>query len=195
MSPQNINAWPFTSREGTRRIQIMKEIHAGGKRLKRAYVAIFLWFTGRAIQAAAKVDQEVKKEFDALPEGFTFSLGCLPNGPCMIVGKENGKVKYFGSDSKGRRVHIRLIIKSVDAAFLILSFQESTALATARNRLMVDGEVPYSLSVIRILDIVEVYLLPKIIASLAVKRYPSWWSFARKLGGRIGVYTRTLLGI
>lgn len=173
----------------------MKEVHAGGKLLKKAYVAIFLWFTGRAIQATAKVDKEVKKEFDALPDDFTFALGCLPNGPWMVVGKEKGKVKYFGGDLNSRKIHLRLVIKSIDAAFLILSFQESTALATTRNRLMTDGEVPYALSVIRILDIVEVYLLPKIIASLAVKRYPSWWSFGRKLTGRIGVYTRTLLGI
>ena len=173
----------------------MQEIHAGEKPLKRAYVSIFLWFTGRAIQAAAKTDKEVKKEFDALPDGFSFALGCLPNGPWMIVGKENGRVKYFGSNLNARPVQLRLVIKSIEAAFLILSFQESTALATARNRLMTDGEIPYALSVIRILDMVEVYLLPKIIASLAVKRYPSWWSFGRKLGGRIGVYTRTLLGI
>jgi hypothetical protein len=92
-------------------------------------------------------------------------------------------------------VQVRLAIKSLDAGFLILSFQESTALATARNRLITDGEIPQALAIIRILDIVEVYLLPKLIASLAVKRYPSWWSFGRKLGGRIGVYTRTLLGI
>lgn len=173
----------------------MQEIRAGGKPLKKAYVGIFLWFTGRAIQAAAKVDKEVKKEFDALPDDFTFALGCLPNGPWMVVGKEKGRVKYFGGNLNIRPVQLRLVIKSIDAAFLILSFQESTALATTRNRLMTDGEVPYALSVIRILDIVEVYLLPKLIASLAVKRYPSWWSFGRKLGGRIGVYTRTLLGI
>jgi hypothetical protein len=158
-------------------------------------VAIFLWFTGRAVQAAARVDREVKKEFDALPDDFTFSLGCLPNGPCMVIGKERGRVKYFGCDPKGRRMYVRLIVKSVDAAFLLLSFQESTALSTARNRLMVDGEIHQALSIIRILNIVEVYLLPKIIASLAVKRYPSWWSMGRKFGGRIGVYTRTLLGI
>ncbi|PKN53135.1 MAG: hypothetical protein CVU55_02685 [Deltaproteobacteria bacterium HGW-Deltaproteobacteria-13] len=173
----------------------MQEIHAGGKPLKKAYVAIFLWFTGRAIQAAAKVDKEVKKEFDTLPDEFTFALGSLPNGPWMVVGKEKGKVKYFGGNLKCRPIHLRLVIKNIEAAFLILSFQESTALATTRNRLMTDGEVPYALSVIRILDIVEVYLLPKLIASLAVKRYPSWWPFGHKLAGRIGVYTRTLLGI
>jgi hypothetical protein len=158
-------------------------------------VGIFLWFTGRAIQATARVDQEVKKEFDNLPDDFTFSLGCLPDGPCMVIGKEKGKVKYLGSNPGKRHVHVRLAIKSVDAAFLILSFQEGTAVATTRNRLITDGAVPYALAVIRILDIVEVYLIPKIIAGLAVKRYPKGWSIGRKLGGRIGVYTRTLLGI
>jgi hypothetical protein len=173
----------------------MQEVHAGGKPFKKIYVSIFLWFTGRAIQAAAKTDKEVQKEFDALPDEFTFALGCLPKGPWMVVGKEKGRVKYFGGNLNVRPIQLRLVIKSVDAAFLILSFQESTTLATSRNRLMTDGEVPYALSIIRALDMVEVYLLPKIIASLAVKRYPSWWSFGRKLGGRIGVYTRTLLGI
>ena len=42
----------------------MQEIHSGGKPLKSACVGIFLWFTGRAIQAAAKFDKELKKEFD-----------------------------------------------------------------------------------------------------------------------------------
>lgn len=176
-------------------MNIVQEVKAGKKPFLRAYVGIFLWFTGRAIQAAARVDREVKKEFDNLPDDFTFSLGCLPDGPWMVIGKEKGVVKYLGCNPEGRHLHVRLAIKSVDAAFLILSFQESTALATTRNRLITDGEVPYALAVIRILDIVEVYLLPKLIASLAVKRYPSWWSLGRKLGGRIGVYTRTLLGI
>jgi hypothetical protein len=176
-------------------MKIVQEVHAGRKPFQRAYVGIFLWFTGRAIQAAAKVDEQIRKEFDNLPDDFTFSLGCLPNGPWMVIGKENGTVKYLGGNPQGRHLHVRLAIKNVDAAFLILSFQESPALATTRNRLITDGEVPYALAVQRVLDIVEIYLLPRIIASLAVKRYPSWWSMGRKLRGRIGVYTRTLLGI
>ena len=173
----------------------MQEVHAGGKPIKKIYVGIFLWFTGRAIQAAAKSDEQVKKEFEALPDNFTFSLGVLPNGPWMIVGKENGTVKYLGSDPKVRHQQIRLVIKNIDAAFLLLSFQESTATASVRNRLMIDGETPNAMAVNRILDIVEVYLLPKLIASLAVKRYPSWWPLGRKYGGRVGVYTRTVLGL
>lgn len=172
----------------------VREISAGQKPFKRAYVAMFLWFTGRAIQAAAKADDQVKKEFQSLPEDFTFSLGCLPAGPWMVVGKKTGIVKYLGGTPPEKQ-HVRLAIKNLDAGFLILSFQESTALATTRNRLVTDGEVPYALAVIRILDIVEVYLLPKIIASLAVKRYPKNWSIFRKLKGRIAIYSRALLGI
>ena len=76
---------------------------------------------------------------------------------------------------------------------LLFTFQESTAIAVARDRLIVDGEVPYACAVVRILDSVEVYLLPKIIARLAVKRYPAW-SPGRKYFGWILVYLRTVLG-
>jgi len=176
-------------------MNMVQDVRTGRKPFKRAYIGIFLWFTGRAIQAAAKVDDQVRREFASLPDDFTFSLGALPDGPWMVVGKEKGAVKYLGGDPKGRHLHVRLAIKNLDAAFLILSFQESTALATTRNRLITDGEVPYALAVIRILDIVEVYLLPKFIARLAVKRYPQWWSAGRKLKGRLGVYARTLMGI
>ena len=82
-------------------------------------------------------------------------------------------------------------IKNIEAALLLFTFQESTTLATARNRLVVDGDVAHACAVMRILDIVEVYLLPKIIAKLAVKRY-SGWSFRRKYLGRVLVYVRSI---
>ncbi len=175
-------------------MEIVKVVHAGGKPFKRAYVSIFLWFTGRAIQAAAKVDEQVRREFNSLPDDFTFSLGVLPDGPWMVIGREKGQVKYLGGNPEGRHLHVRLAMKNIETAFLILSFRESTALATARNRLITEGEVPQALAMIRVMDIVEVYLLPKMIARLAVKRYPSW-SLGRKVFGRIGIYSRAMLGI
>jgi hypothetical protein len=48
-------------------------------------------------------------------------------------------------------------------------------------------------AVVRILDMVEVLLLPKIIARLAVKRYPAW-SPLRKHLGRFMVYVRAVVG-
>ncbi len=171
-----------------------REIKAGKKSLKKDYVAIMLWFVGKAIQAASAVDEDVKKEFAALPDYFTFSLGVMPDGPHMVVGKtRKGIVQYIGWNVEGRKIDLKMKIKNIEAAMLLFTFQESTAIATARNRLIVDGEVPHACSVVRILDIVEVYLLPKIIAKLAVKRYPVW-SPGRKYAGRVMVYLRTILG-
>ena len=160
-----------------------REVTPGGKPLKRVYVAIMLWFVGWAIQAAAVVDDDVKKEFENLPDG-----------PTMIVGKNRrGKVKYLGWNPKGRLIDLQMKIKNLEAAILMFTFQESTAVANARVRMIVDGEVPPACAIVRVLDIVEVYLLAKIIAKLAVKRYPVW-SFSRKWIGRTHIYVRAVLG-
>lgn len=172
-----------------------KEIEAGSKPFKQAYVAVMLWFVGRAIQAAARVDETVRREFNELPEGFTFALGVMPTGPYMIVGKdEEGHVKYKGWKTAGRKIDMAMRIKSLEAAILLFTFQEGNAVAAARDRLVVDGDVPSACAAIRILEIVEVYLLFKPIARLAVKRYPRW-PLSRLLGGRLLIYTRAVLGI
>ena len=171
-----------------------REVAAGGKSLKRDYVAVMMWFMGRAIQAAAAVDEAAKKEFAGMPDGFTFALSVMPNGPHMIVGKDQGGfARYRGWDPEGKKIDLDMKIKNIEAAMLIFTFQESTALATARERLIVDGEVAHACAIVRILDIVEVYLLPKIIAKLAVKRYPGW-PFRRKYLGRALIYVRTIFG-
>lgn len=171
-----------------------REVKAGKKRFKKDYVAIMLWFVGKAIQAAAAMDKVVKKEFEELPEGFTFSLGVMPNGPYMIVGKsKRGIVHYMGWDTAGKDITLSMKIKNIEAAMLLFTFQESTAVATAQDRLIVDGEVPHACAVVRILDIVEVYLLPKFIAKLAVKRYPAEAPYI-KLSRRILLYVRTVFG-
>lgn len=170
------------------------EIKSGGKLIKKIYVAIMLWIVGRAIQAASRVDREVKEEFSRLPEDFMMHLHVLPSGPGMIVGKDKkGKVKYMGWNPKGKRITLDMKVKNIEGAMLMFTFQESTCVASARNRLAVSGNVPDTMAFIRILNIVETYLLPKIITSLAVKRYPKWSQMNpfRKYIGRVLVYVRT----
>ena len=166
----------------------------GGKWAKRLYISIMLWFVGRAMQAAAKVDKGVKKEFEAIPPGFRFSLGVSPSGPAMVMEKTTaGRVKYVGSKPGGKPVDLQIKIKHLEGAILLFTFQESTAVAVARDRLVVEGDVPRACTVVRILDMVEVLLLPKIVAELAVKRYPAW-SPLRKHLGRCMVYVRAIVG-
>jgi len=163
------------------------------KLIKRIYIAIMLWIVGRAIQAASKVDSDVKDEFAKLNNNFCLKMWIWPNGPSMYVGKtNNGKVKYLGWKDKGYKPTLTMTIKNIEAAMLLFTFRESTAIATARNRLVVDGDLPDACAFVRILNIVEVYLLPKIIAKLAVKRYPKWSQMApsRKHFVRIAIYVR-----
>lgn len=166
----------------------------GAKPFKRAYLAVMLWFMGRAVQASARVDEDIKREVADLPENFSFSLGVAPAGPAMVMGKDkNGRLKYLGWKTEGKEIDVVMKIKNIEAAILLFTFQEGTAVSNSRDRLIVDGDVPPACAVVRILDIVEVYLLPKFIAKLAVKRYPSW-SPVRKFIGRTRIYFRTILG-
>jgi hypothetical protein len=169
------------------------EIKPKGKLIKKIYVAVMLWIVGRAIQAAAKVDREVKEEFAGLRDDFCVRLWVAPDGPAMIVGKDkNGVVKYMGWNAKGKKITLDMKIKSLEAAILVFTFQEGTCVAFCNDRFIVSGDLPDALTVVRILNLIEVFLLPKIITSLAVKRYPKWSQLnpVRKYVGRVLVYIR-----
>lgn len=175
-------------------IKNFPEIKPKSKPFKKIYVAIMLWIVGRAIQAASKIDHEVKSEFAGLRDDFILHLHVLPAGPGMIVGKDKkGKVKYMGWNPKGKKITLDMQVKNIEGAILMFTFQEGTCVASCNNRLAVLGDVPDTCTVVRILNIVETYLLPKIITSLAVRRYPKWSEMnpIRKHLGRILIYVRT----
>jgi hypothetical protein len=193
------------------------EIKPGTKNLKKLYVAIMLWIVGKAIQAAARVDKVVRREFDAQPDNFCFTLrllpershpasilakiipeaiqnmGLLPIGTQMIMGKDKkGRIKYLGSNPRGKKINLAMNLRTIEGAIKVFTFQESTATAFAHERFVVEGDLSQALAVVRVLDIVEVYLLPKIITKLAVKRYPKWSEMSplKKYVNRVLVYVR-----
>ncbi|MGD9331884.1 MAG: hypothetical protein PVJ53_11260 [Desulfobacterales bacterium] len=171
-----------------------REMVPGRSFLKRAYLRIILWFMGRAVQAASRVDERVRREIETLPDQFTFALGILPAGPYLVVQKIGAhRARYLGGAITAQPVDLTLAFKHLEAGMLTFTFRENTPVATARDRLIVDGEVANACTVVRILDIVQVYLLPKVIAKLAVKRYPRW-PLGRKLINRVRIYLRTIIG-
>jgi hypothetical protein len=148
---------------------------------------------GRAVQAASRVDRAVMAEVAELPADFCFALGVLEAGPWMVLAKgPDGRLEYCGrrlTDAVG----LKLAFKHLESGFMTFSFQESTPVATARDRLVVEGEVAHACAAVRILDRVQVYLLPRPIARLAVKRYPRWPFFGKCIN-RVRIYWRTLAG-
>jgi len=176
-------------------METFTEIKPGRKPFQRIYLCIMLWFVGKAIQAAARVDKEVKNEFKSMPDNYTFSLGAFPNGPYMIIGKnDRGKIRYLGGDISKHQPDLEMTLKSMGNLFVLFTFRESTPISNSRNRMIVSGDVPQACAAVRILDIVQVYLLPKFIARLAIKRYPKW-PLKRHTFGRAMVLLRTISGI
>jgi hypothetical protein len=112
----------------------------------------------------------------------------------MIIGKDqNGKVRYLGSKKDDMDIDLQMRIKNIEAGMLLFTFQESTTIAASRDRMVIDGDLPAALAAVRILDMVEVFLLPKFLAKLAVKKYPQW-SPTRKYIGRALIYLRAVAG-
>jgi hypothetical protein len=193
------------------------EIRPGRKPFKRFYLAIMLWTVGKAIPIAAKVDSEVKKFLEKLPNDFTLRLmiqperafapffyakmlpnfviqkGLLPYGCQMILHKDkNGQIHYQGSDPRGKRFDLTMAFKNLEGAMMVFTFLESTPTGYAHDRFEVAGYLPYATAFMRVLDIVQIYLLPKIIAKRAIKRYPSDLQMPplRKYLNRIIIYVR-----
>jgi hypothetical protein len=89
--------------------------------------------------------------------------------------------------------HVKITVKSLEALFLLFSFRESTPVANARERLVVEGNLSHACAAVRILDTVQVYLLPKPIAKLAIKRYPKW-NLKKHTVNRLLINLRAVLG-
>ena len=161
------------------------EVDPGDNKLKTLVVQTVMVVLGRGFQSAAVLDPEIKKEIAPLKDGFTIMIKVLPDGPCLVLQKKKGKLKYIGS----KEVEADLIsfIKNIDAAFMMMTAQLGTVQAYIENRLSVKGDIAFAMTFIRCLDIVQAYLFPKIIAGLVVKRVPKLT--VRKMINRTLIYT------
>ena len=154
---------------------------------KRFYVDVMMTVIGRALQAISQVDDIIKKEANVLPDGFSFQMKVLPSGPSFAVKKQpNGELKFLGRNFN-EKTDLSIGFKHLTHGFMVLSFQESTSVAFANDRMMVDGDISYALRVTRILNRLETYILPKFLAERAVKQYPESIKLPEKLlhGARI----------
>lgn len=163
--------------------------------VRKFYVSILMWFLKRALQAASSKDREIKAECLRLPDNFSFRFRVHPFGPEMALTlNEERLLRVLRPKEYPESFDVDIRFKHLQAAMLLFTFREGTTEAFARDRMVVYGNLPEALSIVRILNIVEVYLLPKFLAERAVKVYPRW-NFARKHGGRIAVYIKTVLGM
>jgi len=169
---------------------LAKRIQPMISQARRLYVDLMFQVMGRALQAVSEVDDTVKKEALALPTGFLFEMMVMPEGPRLIVEHTGlGRFHYHG-ESAPRPVDLSIRFKHMAHAFLVLSFQEKTAVAFANDRMLVDGDISYAVRMTRVLNRLESFILPKRIAERAVKEYPRNLHLPEKLISAVRIYLK-----
>ena len=113
-----------------------------------------------------------------LPSGPSFTAKVIAGGHLELVKDFNGKAD------------LTVKFKHLSHAFLVFSFQEGTARAFANDRMVADGEVSHAIRLVRCLNKMEALILPKLLAELAVKQYPTELSLKEKLSGAANIYLK-----
>lgn len=158
---------------------------------RRQYVQLMLQVVGRSLEAISELDETVRREVEGLPDGLLFEMTTMPKGPGLVVEKlPGGRLRYLG-EKADREPQLSIRFKHIAHAFLVLSFQEKTAEAFANDRMLVDGDIGYALRMTRVLNRLESFILPRLLAERAVKEYPANLGLPEKVLQGARIYLRT----
>ncbi len=157
--------------------------------LQQAYVKLMMDVIGRGLVMASQVDEEVQQEVAKFPVHFTLSMKVFPHGPAFTV-RVTSRKQLELVPNLAVKPDLTVTFKHLSHAFLVFSFQESTAQAFANDRMVADGDVSYAIRLVRCLNKMEALILPKLVAELAVKEYPNDLSLKEKLTGAANIYLK-----
>ena len=157
--------------------------------LEQSYVKLMMDIIGRGLAMASVVDAEIQQEVSKFPDNFIVSMDVFPNGP-RFVAQLNEQKHLVLIQNPPRKPDLTITFKHMHHAFLVFSFQESTSQAFANDRMIADGDVSYAIRLVRCLNKMEALILPKLVASLAVKEYPNQLSLKDKVSTAANIYLK-----
>ena len=140
-------------------------------RAQLAFVRTMLPLLGGLLEAGSEVDPVVRHEVASLPEDLIFGMTVFGADAQLRLARRGDTLVQLAPESAPRPT-LDIVFKHVSVAFLVVSFQESTALAFARGRLVVHGDTALAMRVTRCLDRMEAVTLPGPVAARALKAVP-----------------------
>ena len=160
--------------------------------LQSSYVRLMMDIIGRGLVSMSQIDPEIQQELQGFPVGFRFSMDVFPLGPKFLAQvTDKHQLKLLPASQSNSDLNIRF--KHMRHAFLVFSFQESTARAFANDRMIADGDLAYAIRLVRCLNKMEATILPKILAIRAVKRYPVQLRLGLKINLAARIYLKIVL--
>lgn len=170
---------------------VARNVVPSAKPVKRLITRVALYFLGTAFQTACVIDPDVKREVSSWPDGLSFLLHVEPAGPDMAVKKTGGRLLYLGNKNHPD-ADLRLCMKNIEFAFMMMTSLNSTPEVVWQNRQYVKGDLNMMMSVIRCLDVVQTILFPNFLARRYIKKVPPLT--LRKIANRIIYYTAGIFG-
>lgn len=156
---------------------------------QRAYVTLMMDIIGRGLTSASTIDPEIHEETKGFPAGFIVTMTVFPSGPNFVAqAQPDGSLKLLKNFTG--KADLTIKFKHMSHAFLVFSFQEGTARAFANDRMIADGDVSYAIRMVRCLNKMEALILPKLVAKLAVKEYPTQLSLGSKIALASKIYLK-----
>ncbi len=125
---------------------------------------------GRAFQSAAGFDHCLQKEIACWEEGYRIKFRVLPQGPTMLLKKQEGKIRYAGQSD--HQADLTINFKNLDSAFLTLTPLKSIHQGFTEHRLNVEGDLARAMSLTRCLNRLILYLYPDFICKKLLKEPP-----------------------
>jgi hypothetical protein len=166
---------------GTARLDI-----DAGYAAQRAYVATLLEVSSHLLVAASYADPEVERELRAMPEGLVIGFSVLGSDVAMRLRLRGGRLERL---SARHPADLDIIFKHIAHAFMVLSFQETTAQAFANQRFITQGDAALSMRFTRCLNRMQLVTLPSPITKRAFARVPPI-PLAEKLAVSTKLYAR-----
>jgi hypothetical protein len=139
-------------------------------RAQRVFVAGMFEVLGRLIVAGSAADPVVQRELTGFPEGYVIGFSVYGDTLAMKVARRGAQFVPAPAD---RKADLEIVFKHVSHAFALLSFQESSAVSYANDRMISLGDVGLSMRFMRCLDRVQAMVLPPPIAAMALKSLPN----------------------
>ena len=140
------------------------------KKLKKLVVQVVMFVLGRAFQSASRLDSWIQNEIFTWEDGLVILMQALPKGPSMCLLKKEDRIRYIGSGSK--KADLTISFKNIECAFPVMAGLMGAEQGFAQNRMIVKGDIPLAMSLIRCINRLEAFLFPKIISSRILKRVP-----------------------
>ncbi|MFM2420588.1 MAG: hypothetical protein RL385_5311 [Pseudomonadota bacterium] len=169
-----------------RRTKLARKVQeAGGSYLaERKYVGLFFDALGRLLSAASQVDPEIARDVEGFPPGTVLGFSVLgdPDLRVQLIAR-NGRLERL---TQQRTPDVNVTFKHIHHAFLVLSFQESTPTAFARQRIITHGDAALSVRFTRCLSRMQAITLPRFVAERALKSVPELgFTDKLKLAGQV----------